>query len=551
MTETVDIKKYGVCMNKKFYNYLFHYGELCKIELIEYFKFLSDYIDKSSTHDTLLGEFISLFNLNKLDKIDEIDLTKYDTMDADSYNELKNELKTMNDISEKKIKELFHKYFRCFDVDKQVIDQIKQLNEKDVYHKSYFDKYFIIIDDRINIKKTEDGKLKLMENMDINLVDKLTNAYMTGGADELVDKLKSVVNKIISSNGDAYLITNEYTGIAEVNITFNKIKFDGKISTIDDLLKEMQNGSNPSNCYIRSLGSLGTSGMISRTIPSCADIIQSIISKLKDSTPLPTGLTAASPITIDQVKKINPLLALFTLGAFEFKKKQIKNGVNQTVYVFPSVDENDSTKSLDANLKSYLQQLVNYINGNPSFLNTEYRDIFQEDLANPDFTANCGKMGLSILRVNKNPTKGWDIIRESNRRQVISVSPFGPIFAGVNPVVPVQCGGDGGKLFSDNIRNIVLEILQNAEINNVHIEENIKKELLDMISDMSKLEENILNISISIQELTKKTSMTNKEIAINDLNEIKIQNKRLELEIKSYANNLRKIEDYVMVILGN
>ena len=390
-----------------------------------------------------------------------------------------------------------------------------------------------------------------MENMDINLVDKLTNAYMTGGSDELVDKLKSVVNKIISSNGDAYLITNEYTGIAEVNITFNKIKFDGKTFTIDDLLKEMQNGSNPSNCYIRSLGSLGTSGMISRTIPSCADIIQSIISKLKDSTPLPTGLTAASPITIDQIKKINPLLALFTLGAFEFKKKQIKNGVNQTVYVFPSVDENDSTKSLDANLKSYLQQLVNYINGNPSFLNTEYRDIFQEDLANPDFTANCGKMGLSILRVNKNPTKGWDIIRESNRRQVISVSPFGPIFAGVNPVVPVQCGGDGGKLFSDNIRNIVLEILQNAEINNVHIEENIKKELLDMIDNMSKLEENILNISISIQELTKKTSMTNKEIAINDLNEIKIQNKIHELEIKSYANNLRKIEDYVMVILGN
>jgi hypothetical protein len=45
--------------------------------------------------------------------------------------------------------------------------------------------------------------------------------------------------------------------------------------------------------------------------------------------------------------------------------------------------------------------------------------------------------------------------------------------------------------------------------------------------------------------------MTNKEIAINDLNEIKIQNKRLELEIKSYTNNLRKIEDYVMVILGN
>jgi hypothetical protein len=541
MTETVNIKKYGVCMNKKFYNYLFHYGELCKNELIEYFKFLSDYIDKSSTHDTLLGEFISLFNLNKLDKIDEIDLTKYDTMDADSYNELKNELKTMNDISEKKIKELFHKYFRCFDVDKQVIDQIKQLNEKDVYHQAYFNKYFIIIDDRINIKKIEGGKLKLMENMDSSLVDKLTNAYMTGGSDELVDKFKSVVNKIISSNGDAYLITNEYTGIAEVNVTFNKIKFDGKTFTIDDLLKEMQDDTNPSNCYITS-----------PTI-SCADIIQSIINKLKDSTPLAKNLTAITPITPDQIKKINPLLALFTLGAFEFKKKQIKNGVDQTVYVFPNVDENNFTKSLSStNLKSYLQQLVNYINGNPSFLNTEYRDIFQEDLANPDFAANCGKMGLSILRVNKNPTKGWDIIRESNRRQVISISPFGPIFAGVNPIVPVQCGGDGnGKLFSDNVRNIVLEILQNAEINNVHIEENIKKKLLDMINDMSKLEENILNISISIQELTKKTSMTNKEIAINDLNEIKIQNKRLELEIKSYTNNLRKIEDYAMVILGN
>ena len=86
-------------------------------------------------------------------------------------------------------------------------------------------------------------------------------------------------------------------------LTFNKIKFDGKTFTVDDLLKEMQDDTNLSNCYIKSLRIPGTT-------PSCAQIIQSIISKLKDSTPLPDGLTVV--VLADLLIPISPATLSFS-----------------------------------------------------------------------------------------------------------------------------------------------------------------------------------------------------------------------------------------------
>lgn len=534
-----DTQNYGVCMNKKFYDYLFKKGPLKESDLIEYATYIKDHIDRSSTHGTLLGIYLDMFKKGTLIKqMDQIDIKQFDNIDMETYNKLKEELRKIGDINEQVIKNLFHKHFQCFDVDSVVLERVKKLNETDPNHKAFFDKYFVLIDNRINLKKDDNKNIILFSMIDSpELKKKVTNTYygdvsQIGG--DALKELENLMNSMASSTNPNPIV-NEYTGVAEINVLKDKIKYNGKIRTLKELVEEIK-------ANVKS-----------------GDFLDYVMKKIQDSSIIIPKALLKTPVifTPEQVKKFNPMSILFVLEAFEFKKKQIKNSVDTAVLIYQNPNENEYVKKniTDSNAINYLQQLVNYVNGNPSFLNPEYRTVFESDL-NSNFEEDCKKKGLALLRVTRSPAEGWRTVREGMIRQPVAFLPAGRIFGPKPGLILIgsdeknkpMCGGSTPQC-STFITNTIKTVLSNADVNNIHLRDDVKQKLLDMGTEIEKLEKQIIDSLINIQEIQKKNNLLEKEIDINDLNELKIKNKELDISLNQYMKKTEKAQLALLALI--
>ena len=393
---------FGICMNEIMYNYLFNNKQIKPNDLFNYIQFIRNYVDKTSTYGTILGSYLNLFKQNNLtiDSIDNIKLSDFENLDIKCYNDAKNEIiQNLSNIDTPLIKKIFNNYFECFNSNKDFIENIIKINNKDNNIKKFFDDFFIIIDNRINLKKDIFGKILLFKNIDKKYKSDSLDIYyktkMNGGADST-----NLLSFLKSSTESGITINNKYSNVFVINKDETKLKRNGnvieKLSTMStDLESQFK-----TDCKIND----------------CDKIFNFLVeNKLFKDT---TDTFNCGTYTDEDIKKTHPYVASLILCFFSFtKSKETYNGGTIYVILKKKID-------IDKELLYYLYELIDLLNGNPSFFNDDYREYFIGDIKDckevfNDLETN-NKQGLTFF-VNhpKEKKKSWrDIAREEYRNDI-------------------------------------------------------------------------------------------------------------------------------------
>ena len=394
--------EFGICMNEIMYNYLFNNKPIKQNDLFKYIEFIRNYVDMSSSYGTILGTYLNLFKQNNLtiDSINNIKLSDFENLDIKCYNDAKNEIiQNLSNIDSPLIKKIFNNYFECFNSNKDFIENIIKINNKDNNIKKFFDDFFIIIDNRINLKKDSFGKILLFKNIDDKYKSKVLDIYyeikMNGGVESinLLSHLKPLTESGIS-------IINKYSNVFVINKDETKLKRNGNVienlSTKSTDLKTIFN----ENCKIIN-----------------CDTIFNYLVENKLYKDIKDRFTCVK-FTDEDIKKTHPYIASLILCFFSFtKSKENYNGGYIYVILKKKLD-------IDTILLNYLYELIDLLNGNPSFFNDDYREYFIGDIKDckevfNDLETN-NKQGLTFfVKRPKEKKKSWrDIAREEYRNDI-------------------------------------------------------------------------------------------------------------------------------------